>query len=534
MSQAIMNEPTIRDLLDIGEDGRIAIADQDGEGVTYQELRITIRQIHHFLANRGIRKTDVVALALKNDPQTAILFLALVSYCRVAPLNPAYRCGEIEFALRDVSARALITAGDLPQAVTAASRCDVELMRIHSGEPHRRGLAIEPAQHARTAPVEVQLPGPDDVALLLHTSGTTARPKQVALTNRSLYLSTRGVQDVLQLTRDDRCLLVMPLFHVHGLVAGLLATMGAGATVCCPPGFQAIGFFSWLASSQATWYTAVPAMHQAILARAPRNRDALASHKLRFIRSASSILFPQVLEALEATFGVPVLNAYGMTEAAHQIASTRLPAAGLEGPASRTSVGYSSGPTVAVLRPGNEMAACGERGEVVLRGEQIIGGYLSPPAANSTAYWNGWFRTGDEGYLDADGALTLTGRLKEIINCGGEKISPLEVEEALLLEPPVSQAVAFAVPHPMLGEEVAAAVVLKEGLESVGERALIDALAKRLAHYKVPRSIRFVDEIPKGATGKIQRIGMAERLNALAIAATATAGAVELADVRPV
>lgn len=459
-----------------------------------------------------------MAVALKNDPNTAILFLALASCCRVAPLNPAYRVGEIEFALRDVSARLLITARDLPEAVAAAARCDVELMQLRSAVPHGYDLVVESARRMGTTRADIELPGPDDVALLLHTSGTTARPKQVALTHRNLHLSTRGVLDVLQVAPEDRCLLVMPLFHVHGLVAGLLATIGAGATVCCPPGFQAISFFSWLVSSRATWYTAVPAMHQAILARAQRNGDVLARHSLRFIRSASSMLYANVLEGLEATFGVPVLNAYGMTEAAHQIASTRLPAGGSDGPASRISVGYSSGPAVAVLNSRNEMAACGERGEIVLRGEQIIGAYLSPAGANDTAFWNGWFRTGDEGFLNADGALTLTGRLKEIINCGGEKISPLEVEEALLLQPAVLQAVVFAVPHPMLGEEVSAAVVLKDGADAIGERALLDAVARRLARHKVPRSIRFVDEIPKGATGKIQRIGMAERLNPLVVA----------------
>jgi acyl-CoA synthetase (AMP-forming)/AMP-acid ligase II len=501
----------------VGEAERIAIADQSGSGVTYAELRRLIRQTHCFLVNEGVQKTDVVATALKNDPQTAILFLALASYCRVAPLNPAYRAVEIEFALRDVSARVVITAGDLPEAAMAAEACGVDLVRMCRVVPHGYDLAKESAQRIGAARAGVEPPGPDDIALLLHTSGTTARPKQVALTHRNLYLSTRGVLDALQLGREDRCLLVMPLFHVHGLVAGLLATMGAGATVYCPPGFRATAFFSWLGSSQATWYTAVPAMHQAILSRAQCNKDILARHRLRFIRSASSMLYPQLLELLEATFGVPVLNAYGMTEAAHQIASTRLPAGGSEGAASRTSVGYSSGPVVAVLNSKNEMAACGERGEVVLRGEQIVGAYLSPATANETAFWNGWFRTGDEGFLDADGALTLTGRLKEIINCGGEKVSPLEVEEALLLEPAVAEAVVFSVPHPILGEEVGAAVVLEDNAE-VGERALLDAVAQRLARHKVPRSIRFVEEIPKGATGKIQRIGMAERLNARAIA----------------
>lgn len=504
-------DATITNLLAVGEADRTAIADQHGVGLSYGELRALIRKTHELLAGQGIQRTDAVAFALKNDPQTAALFLALATYCKVAPLNPAYKAGEIEFALRDVDARALITRGESPEADEAASRCGVDMIRIRSAETAGR-YELDLESVAARSGVERGEPGPDDIALLLHTSGTTARPKLVALTQRNLVLSTRGVLEVLRLTPEDRCLLLMPLFHVHGLVAGLLASIAAGATVCCPPGFQAVSFFSWLDSSQATWYTAVPTMHQAILARAPRNAEVLARHRLRLIRSASSMLYPAVLEGLESVFGVPVLNAYGMTEAAHQIASTRLPNGGAEGRASRTSVGYSTGPEIAVLNSGNEFAACGERGEVVLRGEQIIGSYLSPASANECGFLNGWFRTGDEGYLDPDGAVTLTGRLKEIINCGGEKISPLEVEEALLLEPAVAQAVAFAEPHPMLGEVVGAAVVLREDAPPMGEHALLEGIGKRLARHKLPRSIQFVEEIPRGATGKIQRIGMAERL----------------------
>ena len=496
---------TVNGLLEVGEPDHIAIADQNGLGITYQSLRATIQQIHSYLAAQGLSRTDVVASVLRNGPDAAIMFLALSSYCGVAPVNPAYLAGEIEFGLRDMEARLLITSQDLPEAVAAGAQCGVPTI---SASDLMNRAASQPLTYT------THFPKPDDIALLLHTSGTTGRPKQVGLTHRNLCLSTRGVLEVLCLKPEDRCLLVMPLFHVHGLVAGLLATIASGATVCCPLGFQAVGFCAMLISSQATWYTAVPTMHQAILARVPRNTQALAAHKLRFIRSASSMLYPQVVEKLESAFGVPVLNAYGMTEAAHQISCTRLPGLGDTTP--RTSVGHSTGPEIAVLNASSQFAKVDERGEVLLRGEQIISRYLHPEGANETGFWQGWFRTGDEGYIDASGALVLTGRLKEIINCGGEKISPFEIEEALLLEPAIAQAVAFAVPHPMLGEEVGAAVVIKEGAVAV-ERSLIEAISRKLARHKVPRSIQFVTEIPKGATGKIQRIGMAERLLGLKV-----------------
>jgi acyl-CoA synthetase (AMP-forming)/AMP-acid ligase II len=348
-------------------------------------------------------------------------------------------------------------------------------------------------------------PGPDDIALLLHTSGTTARPKLVPLTQRNLTLSARGVADSLGLSPADACLSIMPIFHVHGLVAGLLASLAAGATVCLAPGFKATAFFSWLDSSQATWYTAVPTMHQAILARARHNRDALDRHKLRFIRSCSSTLYSSVWEELRSVFGVPVLNAYGMTEAAHQISSVRLPGS------SCATVGLGSGPEIRIMDVEGKLLPPGHVGEVVLRGEQIMSGYLRPEGVNESAFRNGWFRTGDEGLQNSDGSLCLTGRLKEMINRGGEKVSPYEVEETLLLHPAVAQAIAFAWPDAMWGETVAAAVVIQEGCR-VQKRDLLRLAGQHLARHKLPQRLFFVAEIPRGATGKLQRIGMAERL----------------------
>jgi acyl-CoA synthetase (AMP-forming)/AMP-acid ligase II len=299
----------------------------------------------------------------------------------------------------------------------------------------------------------------------------------------------------------------MPLFHIHGLIAGVLAPLSAGSFVFCTPGFNALKFFAWMDEAAPSWYTAVPTMHQAILGRAARNADAIASARLRFVRSSSASLPPQVMTELEATFGVPLIEAYGMTEAAHQMASNPLPPR----PRYAGSVGIAAGPEVAIMDEQGALLPAGSVGEVVIRGPNVTPGYRNNPQANASAFTNGWFRTGDQGVLDEAGYLRLTGRLKEIINRGGEKISPREVDEVILDHPAVAQVVTFAVPHPKLGEDVAAAVVLKEGL-ALTERELQQFVGQRLADMKVPRKVLFVAEIPKGATGKLQRIGLAEKL----------------------
>jgi acyl-CoA synthetase (AMP-forming)/AMP-acid ligase II len=299
----------------------------------------------------------------------------------------------------------------------------------------------------------------------------------------------------------------MPLFHIHGLIAATLSSMAAGASVVCSPGFNALKFFGWFEEAGPSWYTAVPTMHQAILARADRNREIIQKGRLRFVRSSSSSLPPQVMEALEKTFGVPVIEAYGMTEASHQMASNPLPPR----PRHAGSVGLASGPDVAIMDENGALQPPDMLGEVVIRGRNVTRGYESNPDANAKAFTNGWFRTGDQGVIDEAGYLRLTGRLKELINRGGEKISPLEVDTVIMDHPAVAQVVTFAVPHDMLGEDIAAAVVLREGAVC-DERELRNFVGSRVADFKVPRRIVFLAEIPKGATGKPQRIGLAAKL----------------------
>jgi acyl-CoA synthetase (AMP-forming)/AMP-acid ligase II len=298
----------------------------------------------------------------------------------------------------------------------------------------------------------------------------------------------------------------MPLFHIHGLIAAVLSSVAAGGSVVCTPGFDALRFFRWMDEERPTWFTAVPTMHQAILSRAERNAEIIARVPLRFIRSSSASLPGPVMEQMERVFGAPLVESYGMTEAAHQMASNPL-----EGPRKPGHVGRPAGPEMAIMGEDGSLLPQGEIGEVVIRGPNVTKGYEANPEANSKAFTDGWFRTGDQGLFDRDGFLLLTGRLKELINRGGEKVSPLEVDGVLSAHPAVAQALCFSIPHAKLGEEVGAAIVLREGME-VSERELRDFAAERLADFKVPRRVVFLAEIPKGATGKLMRIGLAEKL----------------------
>jgi acyl-CoA synthetase (AMP-forming)/AMP-acid ligase II len=290
-------------------------------------------------------------------------------------------------------------------------------------------------------------------------------------------------------------------------MAGVLAPLASGSTIFCTPGFNALKFFSWMAECKPTWYTAVPTMHQTILARASQNKEVIAANPLRFLRSSSSSIPPQVIAELEAVFNAPLIESYGMTEASHQMASNPLP------PAVRKpgTVGRAAGPEVGIMDDSGKLLGTDATGEIVIRGPNVTLGYENNPKANGEAFTNGWFRTGDQGMLDKDGYLSITGRLKEIINRGGEKISPREVDEVLMDHPAVAQVVTFAIPHDKLGEDVGAVVVLREG-KTATDRELRDFVGTKLADYKVPRKILFMDEIPKGATGKLQRIGLAAKL----------------------
>jgi acyl-CoA synthetase (AMP-forming)/AMP-acid ligase II len=498
------------ELLDQGDDDGIAIgAPEGGAPLRYRALRDLAKRTVERLNSFGIGRNDRVAIVLPNGPEMASSFVCVAAGATTAPLNPVYRAEEFEFYLTDLRAKALVVAAGADSPARAvAQKLNVPVVELHAERAKGAGwFSLEPLAAMGGQPRQGGFAQADDTALVLHTSGTTSRPKIVPLLQRNVLASARHIGATLSLTRDDVCLNVMPLFHIHGLMAATLASLAAGGQVCCSPGFNALKFFAWLDEVKPTWYTAVPTMHQAILARADRNSDVVARSRLRLIRSSSASLPPQVMAELERVFRAPVIEAYGMTEAAHQMTSNPLP------PRARKAgaVGLPAGPEVAVMDEAGQLLAPGQVGEVVIRGPNVTPGYEANPDANAKAFTGGWFRTGDQGIVDDDGYLRLTGRLKELINRGGEKISPLEVDEILMDHPAVQQVVTFAMPHEKLGEEVAAAVVIREG-KTVTERELRDFAATRLADFKVPRKIIFLQEIPKGATGKLQRIGLAEKL----------------------
>ena len=474
----------------------------------YGALRALARRSVAALNAVGIGRGDRVAMVLPNGPEMAAAFLAIACGATAAPLNPAYRRDEFDFYLADLGARALvILAGmDSPARQAAAAR-GIPLIELTPGDDGAGDFRLLPGTNPPRPPAQDGFATADDIALVLHTSGTTARPKIVPLTQANVTVSAANGAVSLALTAEDVCLNVMPLFHIHGLIGAALATMASGGCLWCTPGFNAFAFFAWFGEARPTWYTAVPSMHQAILPFARRHQPAIAESRLRLIRSSSATLPGAVMPALEAAFGVPVIEAYGMTEAAHQITANPLP------PRARRagSVGVAAGPEIAVLAEDGAMAPPGQVGEVAIRGRNVTAGYENNPTANAQSFTGGWFRTGDQGVLGADGYLRLTGRLKEQINRGGEKIAPLEVDTVLMDHPAVAQCLTFALPHSTLGEAVAAAIVLHEGA-AVTDHALRAFAAGRLAAFKVPRRIIFMADLPKGATGKLQRIGLAQRL----------------------
>jgi oxalate---CoA ligase len=501
-------------MLATAKDDAVAISAPGRPPLTYAALRHLIDRSLATLNAQGIGRNDRLAIVLANGPEMATCFISAACGVASAPLNPAYRADEFEFYLSDLNAKALVVENNSASpAIAVAQKLGVPIIDLTAGEmagdftlsPRHVGPATA------TATTQGGFAQPADTSMVLHTSGTTSRPKIVPLSQGNLCASAANIARTLKFQSTDCGLNIMPLFHIHGLIAGVLAPLAAGSQVFCTPGFNALKFFGWMDEAKPTWYTAVPTMHQAIVSRASKNGDVIQRHPLRFIRSSSSSMPPQVIRELEAAFGAPLIESYGMTEATHQMASNPLP------PAARKpgSVGIAAGPEIAIMNVEGALLKQGEIGEIVIRGANVTAGYENNAKANAEAFTagqnNGWFRTGDQGTLDAEGYLSLTGRLKEIINRGGEKISPREVDEILMDHPAVAQVVCFGMPHAKLGEEVAAVVVLREG-GAATERELQDYVASRAADFKVPKKILFMDEIPKGATGKLQRIGLAAKL----------------------
>ena len=455
--------------------------------VSYRELTVQIRYFQRALSELGIGHGDAVSIALPNGLEFVVSFLATANQRAIAALlNPAYKESEFDFYIGDLSSALIL----VPRGAVAKNEASVRAARKHGAaiaECYFEGSRVKidlkekgklaGRLHSRLATAE-----PEDVALVLHTSGTTGRPKAVPLTHRNLTTTMRNVKNTYDLTSQDRTMLVMPLFHVHGLLAGFLAPLLAGGSVIVPAKFSASHFWEDFITHKATWYTAVPTIHQILLKHPPPHPKP----KIRFIRSCSSSLSPKTLHELERVYGAPVLEAYAMTEAAHQMCSNPLPHRGRRKPG---SVGFGQGVQVKTLDvDGNEVPQDTE-GEICIRGENVTKGYLNNEKANKEAFTSeGFFRTGDQGKKDEDGFVTITGRIKELINRGGEKISPIELDNVIGSCPAVSEAVSFGIPSEMFGQEVGVAVVPKGGV-SVTEQAVVEFVTKRLAGHKVPSRV---------------------------------------------
>ena len=483
----------------------VAVTAPGRSPLTYAQLLAQVEKVKERLNESGIGRNDRVVIVLENGPEMAVAFTGLASCCTAVPLNPAYRAEEFKFYLSRLNARALVVNADDQSGVKDLARqLGLTIIELVPNEAAGAG-AFELHCDDKGASLQTGFANSDDIALILHTSGTTSAPKIVPLTHRNICAMAKNNQVGLELTKTDLCLNIMPLFHSTGLVGVVLASLVSGAGVVCPPGFYAPQFFDWLNEFQPTWFTAVPSMHQAILARARTYSQNPVQTRLRFLRSSSSALPQQLMSDLEQLFQAPVIESYGMTECG-MIACNPLP------PRIRKprSAGVATTIEINVQDEDTNFLPAGSTGEIVLRGACVMSGYEAEPSVNEESFSNAWFRTGDQGFLDDDGYLFITGRLKEIINRAGEKIAPLEIDQALLEHPLVEQVVTFPVPNDLLGEEVAAAVVLSGDAD---ETELRQFVFSKLAPFKVPRQILIVDEIPKGSFGKLQRSRLADLLH---------------------
>jgi oxalate---CoA ligase len=483
------------------------ISPDTGAQLSFAQFRAEAHRVAEQVAAQGIQPGDRVAIAVPNGIEVLLAFFGATEAGAMAmPLNPDLKPDEYDFALEHSGSR-----------LTICVPATLDRVKAKAGTGNRVdsivGITFNPQDGAHLeggksgAQALQGSPKPDDDALLLYTSGTTSAPKGVEITHRNLTVSSKNVAEWYNLNDRDVTACVMPLFHVHGLVASVLSSLRSGGTIVVPNRFSAGNFWPIIRAFGVTWYTAVPTIHTILLNNALKSGETRDAAGLRFVRSCSSALSPATMEAYEETFGAPILQAFGMTEAAHQALSNPLP------PRERKpgSIGLPTGVAVTILDDDGSELPAGREGELALKGPNVTKGYLNNPQATKEAFTNGWFRTGDLARKDEDGYVYLLGRIKELINRGGEKISPLEVDDVLAAHPKIAEAVTVAVPHDIYGEEVEAVVALKPG-EAAEANEIIGFCKEQLADFKVPKAIRFVPVIPRSATGKIQRRRLLELL----------------------
>ena len=478
-----------------------ALKTASGQQLTYTQLHERVSGLVEQLRAFGIQRHTRVGIVLPNGMDMSVVLLATTSACIAAPLNPLFKEQEFQSYFDEIEIDCIITTAADSFAKSVAKQAGMPVLELSWDGTALQASPSAPNIFSAGAPERDALSeiDPDAKALVLLTSGSTGRSKRVPLTHRNLCASAADVCRSLLLQPTDICLSMWEQFHIGGITDLLLAPLASGGQVICTSGFDAHQFFDVLTQFEPTWFQGVPTTLGELLTVATR-KGPLAKSSLRFIRSVAAALPPELMKRVEDVFGVPVVQTYGMTEAAPLIASNPLP------PRIRKpgSSGPSCGTEISVRRDDGSEASSNERGQIFIKGENVISGYEKGANGSETAWPDGWFNTGDIGYLDADGYLFLTGRTKQQINRGGEKISPDEVEEALLAHPDVAEAAAFSIDHSTLGEDVAAAVVLKPG-KSFDPSSIRQLVAERLAHFKVPRSLVQIGSLPRTAIGKVSR-----------------------------
>jgi acyl-CoA synthetase (AMP-forming)/AMP-acid ligase II len=502
---------------------RTAVGTSDrGTVVSYSQLDALVRSAMAQLSWLGLSRGATIALVSDNSVEFVVgLFAVVSSGARVAPLNPALTLSELSTRLSELSAHAMLAPKhlasklELADAIAgSAARWIMSISIEGSGGAYEvriansNGQSPAPGVAAETsAPIDGE-----DVALVMFTAGTTSTPKVVPLTHRNIVASVQSISSGYDLSPQDATLIVMPLFHGHGLVAGLLATLASGGSAYLPSRgvFSAHLFWEDVVCLGVTWYTAVPTIHRILLNRASQEYPSGSPMALRFIRSCSAPLDEELATATVATFRVPMISAYGMTETSHQLSSNPLP---VHGSNKTSSVGLPTGVEIRIVAEDGKDAATGSVGEIWVRGATVTTGYLNNPEANSASFVDGWFRSGDLGSRDADGYLFVRGRIKEIINRGGEKISPGDIDAVLLSNPKVLEAASFGESDPIYGENVHAAVILRPGMEGT-EGELRDYCRTKLSAFEVPERIYIVPYFPRTAKGSTDRHALALQFNA--------------------
>jgi acyl-CoA synthetase (AMP-forming)/AMP-acid ligase II len=495
---------TIRHYVDLRAreqpDAPYLIAPETGLTLTYAQLKRDSEELGRHLAAQGLAKGDKVALLLHNGYQAARLLIGVMyAGYTVTPLNLLAQPAQLGYVLEHSDAKLVFTSAGLVPQLSAALENIINKIKYLIIDPDADSIlkGVTPAAAALHAV------GEDDDALLMYTSGTTGKPKGCVLSHRSVAAGGEYTSAAHALTRDDRVLCAMPLYHINGQIVTAVAPLVHGGSVVMPHRFSASGYWELVSKYRCTWINVVPTMIAYLLNGADPREKGLAVGQVKFCRSASAPLPPDLHRAFEKKFGIGIIETFGMTETNAPCFTNPL------APAKRKigSPGPAYGNEAKIIDPATgKTLPAGTAGEIMVRGDNVMTCYYKDPEATAkTLEPDGWMHTGDVGYFDADGFLFVTGRIKELIIKGGENIAPREIDEALLKHPAVLEAAAVGIPDANYGQEIMACVVLKPGA-SCSIEELADFARRELGKFKTPKVIKLVTELPKGPSGKVQRL----------------------------